>query len=331
MESNVSREIRDRIWQAADYLYEQAGRGDTLPTVDAVRRQAKANMNDVSLVMKDWRDAQKATVKTVTIEVPDSLSTMGKQMLAACWQHAQDTANESLRAAQASWDAERTEAEAIIQQISQAFDEQSAQLQQVESDNARLSAEVERNRAAITQLQERNQELTRLLAEATAEASKANARADEIESRANELRKELDHAHAQAERAALHAENERIEQQRHYDDLKAERDEAKQVFAGEIGKLQAQLEAATQARDEARADRDNTRSVATSERESHTSEITRLQSRIDALTEDREEARKERDASREDAIKARESAARLSGELDALKKSAQGKAPKNPS
>lgn len=41
----------------------------TFPTVDAVRKHAKVNMNDASVGMKDWRRAQTAQVMTVAVQV----------------------------------------------------------------------------------------------------------------------------------------------------------------------------------------------------------------------------------------------------------------------
>lgn len=319
MESSVSKEIRDRIWAAADFLYEQAGRGEAKPTVDAVRRQAKANMNDVSLVMKDWREAQKTTVKSVAIEVPEPLAVMSVQTLGAMWQTAQDHANESLRAAQAGWDMERMEADALTRQISQAFDDQAAILETAEKDNERLTETNQAQAQQIESLQGQVQELNSRLSAATFEASQANVRASEIESRANELRKELDHAHSLAERIEAQAERDRAEQQKRLDDLKTERDEARQAHATELGKLQERLDGLIQDRDEARSERDAARREGLAERETRTAEISKLQEKIDGLTQDRDEARAERAEARAESREAREGAAKLSGELEALK------------
>lgn len=319
MDVSVSKDIRDRIWLAADFLYEQAGRGEAKPTVDAVRRQAKANMNDVSLVMKDWREAQKATVKSVAIEVPEPLAVMSVQTLGAMWQTAQDHANESLRAAQAGWDMERMEGDALTRQISQAFDEQAAILETIEKDNERLAETNQAQAQQIESLQGKVQELSSQLSAATFEASQANVRASEIESRANELRKELDHAHSLAERIEAQAERDRAEQQKRFDDLKAERDDARQAHATELGKWQERLDGLIQDRDEARSERDEARRDGLAERETRTAEISKLQEKIERLTQDRDEARSERTEARAESREAREGAAKLSGELDALK------------
>lgn len=55
--STNQADIRQRVFNAADALYNEAAR-EKFPTVDAVRRASKADMNSVSLFMKEWRHAQ---------------------------------------------------------------------------------------------------------------------------------------------------------------------------------------------------------------------------------------------------------------------------------
>jgi colicin import membrane protein len=50
----MNKETQDRIFAAADMLYEKKDRA-SFPTVDAVRKAAKVNMNDASAGMKAWR------------------------------------------------------------------------------------------------------------------------------------------------------------------------------------------------------------------------------------------------------------------------------------
>lgn len=51
-------------------LYDQADR-ENLPTVDAVRRAARADMNTASAVMKEWRWVQTAPAAII---VPDDVA-----------------------------------------------------------------------------------------------------------------------------------------------------------------------------------------------------------------------------------------------------------------
>ncbi|WP_234714358.1 DNA-binding protein, partial [Xanthomonas perforans] len=107
-------DARDRILTAADSLYDQAGR-EVFPTVDAVRKAAKVNMNDASTVMKEWRRMQ--TRPAVVVQVPEAVQQVASTAVLALWQAAQDAANDALRAAQAGWEAERQEADALSQQM----------------------------------------------------------------------------------------------------------------------------------------------------------------------------------------------------------------------
>ena len=154
---DLNKDTRDRIFTAADSLYEQAGRG-SFPTVDAVRKASKVNMNDAATAMKQWRRAQTAQAAPVAITVPDAVHQLHSQALAALWQSAQDTANESLRAAQAGWEAERAEAETLNKQLGDAYDAQATELEtacrQVEELSAHNHVEQKRSIELAPQLQE---------------------------------------------------------------------------------------------------------------------------------------------------------------------------------
>ncbi|MDP5168567.1 DNA-binding protein [Pseudomonas syringae] len=326
MDSSINGEIRGRIWAAAEYLYDQAGRGDAKPTVDAVRRHAKANMNDVSLVMKEWREAQKVAVKSVAVEVPESLAIMGSQTLVVLWQTAQELANESLRAAQAGWDMERMEADALTRQISQAFDDQTGVLDGLEVENQRLDASCVTQASQIDALSASVTDLTARLAEATSDARQASVRVDEIQARANELRAELDHAHALAEKTAGQAERDRAEQNKLIGELKAELDQSRQTHATELGKYQERIESLSADRSEARNERDHVRFEANQEREQHMAEIGKLNEKVANLLIDRDEARKDRTIAQEESRIARENAAKLEGRLEMTERTKRPKA-----
>mgnify|MGYP006204349805 CR=1 FL=1 len=65
----IPADVRERIIAAATDLFEQSGR-ETMPTVDAVRRAARVDMNAASAVMKEWRRAQTAQAAPVAVAVP---------------------------------------------------------------------------------------------------------------------------------------------------------------------------------------------------------------------------------------------------------------------
>ena len=80
----LTKETRDRIYAAADALFEQNGR-DAFPTVDAVRKAARVNMNDASSGMKEWRRAQTAQAAPVAVRVPEAVSAAGGPAVAGLW------------------------------------------------------------------------------------------------------------------------------------------------------------------------------------------------------------------------------------------------------
>ena len=104
----IPADVRERVIQAAQELYEQNGR-ESMPTVDAVRRLARVDMNAASAVMREWRRAQTAQAAPVAVTVPEVVTQAHGAALVALWQTAQELANESLRVAQAAWEAEAGE------------------------------------------------------------------------------------------------------------------------------------------------------------------------------------------------------------------------------
>ncbi len=212
--SMIPAEVRERVIQAAQALYEQNGR-ESMPTVDAVRRHARVDMNAASAVMREWRRAQTAQAAPVAVTVPEVVTQAHSTALVTLWQTAQELANESLRAAQAAWEAERVEADHDRQELADAYERQAAELEEVR-------AAAERSARLYQEQQDAQaQTLAAVRAElvtAATRAERAEARVEEIERRAADLRSELDHAHQEqgrirAELAAAIARAERGESQ----------------------------------------------------------------------------------------------------------------------
>lgn len=191
---NIAQEIRERIFTAANSLYEQSGRTD-FPTVDAVRKTARVNMNDASACMKDWRRAQMARVVPVALPMPAAVQQAVNAAMSTLWNAAQELANESLRGAQAGWEAERAEAETLNRQLADAHEAQAAELVTAQTEVANCRANAERMVAKVTALETDLTDTCRELAAARASVERAEARCIEIERRAGELRTELDHSH----------------------------------------------------------------------------------------------------------------------------------------
>ena len=83
----IPADVRERIIAAAADLFEQSGR-ETMPTVDAVRRAARVDMNAASSVMKEWRRAQTAQAAPVAVAVPESVQQASSAAVATIWQQA---------------------------------------------------------------------------------------------------------------------------------------------------------------------------------------------------------------------------------------------------
>ena len=275
--------VRERIIAAAADLFEQSGR-ETMPTVDAVRRAARVDMNAASAVMKEWRRAQ--TAQAAPVAVPESVQQASSAAVATIWQQAQELANESLRSAQAAWETERGELEAMRQELAEAFERQAAEL-----DAAGASLETER--AAAAQQAQELAAVRQQLAEAVSRADKAEARIDEIEHRAADLRDELDRAHADADR------------------LCTENTEARQQAA-------AKVEAANAATDAARAELVKVQAKAEAIEQTHTEQRKQAVTEAHRAAERMTKAQTERDDATKAAAEARERAAGLAGQVQAM-------------
>lgn len=176
----LNTETYARITAAADQLYTQADRA-TFPTVDAVRKLAKVNMNDASVGMKEWRRAQTNPVARVVVAVPEAVTQANAQAVAALWQAAMDTASAALRAAQAGWEAERAEGDAIAAQLGDAYEAQAAELDAVQ-------------RAALAQVEAISDQLATLQARTSGDQARldaALAERNQAREEAAELRGEL--------------------------------------------------------------------------------------------------------------------------------------------
>ncbi|QQE91371.1 DNA-binding protein [Azotobacter chroococcum] len=197
MSTAIPADVRDRVLQAAQELYEQNGR-ETMPTVDAVRRHARVDMNAASLVMREWRRAQRAQSAPLAVTVPEAVTQAHSTALVVLWQTAQQLANESLRAAQAAWETERSEAERDRQEMADAYERQAREREQAQT---QLETADRAHQEAAQQAAQTLAEVRAALAEALTRAERAEARALEIEHRAEDLRAELDRAHQDHARA----------------------------------------------------------------------------------------------------------------------------------
>ncbi|WP_373991690.1 DNA-binding protein [Duganella sp. BuS-21] len=193
----------DRIYAAADSLFEQSGRS-AYPTVDAVRKAARTNMNDANSGMREWRRNQMARAVPAPVQVPTAIMEAQATLAVQVWQAAQAVAGESLAVAQAAWDAERSQLESLNREMADAFEVQAAELDAL---NGRMRAVAEQAERAATS---------------------AALLVEEVGRRADELRRELCRSHR--ELAAAHAGG-RAAMAAHADELAAVRADARQTEA----------------------------------------------------------------------------------------------------
>ncbi|MGV7209307.1 DNA-binding protein [Oxalobacteraceae bacterium A2-2] len=188
-------EIAKRILAAADSLFEQGGQSQ-FPTVDAVRKAARVNMNDASAVMKEWRRNHLARRQPAPVQLPPALEQVHRSALEHLWATAQDLAGQHLASLSAAWDTERAEFEHMNAEMAEAFEAQAGELAQ-----ARQASDLLKQQAADAQASAQHCRLLlessqAKLAQAESRASTEAARVAEIERRATDLRAELDRAHA---------------------------------------------------------------------------------------------------------------------------------------
>jgi chromosome segregation ATPase len=237
----IPADIRERIIQAANDLYEQAGR-QSFPTVDQVRRYARIDMNAASAIMREWRRAQSVQAAPVAVHVPDAVVHANHQVLVALWTQAQELANESLRTAQSAWDAERAELDEMRQELAYAYEAQAAEFDLLKSQAADAAiAHQEAAKLAADELAGIRTEL----AQSLTRAERAEAQVSEIDRRAADLRTELDRAHEEIYQARSALDN----QQKLTVSIAAERDNAN----SELTKALATAEALAEARQEQRS------------------------------------------------------------------------------
>jgi colicin import membrane protein len=172
---DVPDETVTRIVAAADQLFKESGKS-TMPNVDSVRRKAYVNMNDASKVIRAWRKALFEAAAPVPNAIPERLHDAGQALMHSIWKEASDLANSSLTAAQAGWESERIEAEGFRSQLAAAFDQQSQEMQSLQTAlRDALTANEELQRSGTN----REQEWAGLLAKfdaTTADAKHAHER-----------------------------------------------------------------------------------------------------------------------------------------------------------
>lgn len=242
---NAISTVRDRIFAAADLLFKQSG-CTSFPTVDAVRKQAKVNMNDAATGMREWRRTQTVQVAQADSVMPTALHGSCVKALEGLWTEATAIANEALRAAQAGWEAERGENDTLREQIATAFEEQTKELEQANSTILSLQDELHEMRENLDRAKLELQAEARQTDRAEQAARQAEAKVSELQRLSTELSAEVAHGRQQLDAMTTnHREN--LDYVRN--ELRVERDAQnveQQRLRGLVENLQAQLQQALQ-------------------------------------------------------------------------------------
>ncbi|WP_313479268.1 DNA-binding protein [Stutzerimonas kunmingensis] len=308
--SLIPADIRTRIIEAANQLFEESG-GARFPAVADVRRLAKTDMNATSAVMREWKRQQTAKPEPVAVAVPEPVQQAGIEQLAVVWSTAQDLANASLRSAQASWSVERDEMESMRQELAQLFE---AQARELEETQTALAAAVQAREGAEL----RSTDLADRLAQQQSRADQAEARIREIEIRADDLKSEAMRAHEETRsvrQELTEARASHVSEVEQLNKVAAEQIEgARSALATFKGKAEAIQESLTQQLEQAQLQLLQYKSDL---------QIARAESLELAKSAERESKRAEkmqaeRDQAQLGVASARETAARLTGQLEAL-------------
>ncbi len=153
----MNQEIKERIFAAADELHAANPNGE-FPNVEAVRQLSRAGMNNVVEAMKEWRAKQRKQVQAVREPLPTKLHGILQATGQSLWETAQQLANESLEAARAAFEAEKTDLTELSVQQSAAFEAQTGELEVAQDRIVKLEAQAT---ATIEQQQKQANELGR--------------------------------------------------------------------------------------------------------------------------------------------------------------------------
>lgn len=298
--NNIPVEVRERIIAAAEDIYEQLGR-ETFPTVDTVRRAAKADMNTTSTVMKDWRRQQTTQAVPVAVTVPEAVVQANASALAQLWAEAQELANESLRAAQSTWEVEREELDVMRKELSNAYEYQASDLEEAITKILSLEDRINEQEA------QHSTAMRELSFEHSEELRKRKVELEQVYEKLSEFQKEAEHAILKVAEEARRVQDIREELERAYRTIEDEKESKKIILIeldaarktevallSEVQKLGSDIERAT---------------------DKHQSTFDALSARVLELENELSIAKAERSEAMTDTSIARENLARLEGRL----------------
>lgn len=203
--------VYSRVAKAADEIFANSGDKAKIPKVDDVRRLAAVSMNDASNGMKIWRKRKLREAESAPVSVPESVMQRFVSSLGEAWMEAQQLANNSLQAAQKSWDLERDEFERERINMAESFDLQAQELADLKKEILKVE-ELARHDAetAAQKLFEANAEVTAKheeLLQVQGMAVQSDIRVEEVGKRVVDLHAELERAYVQIDDMKNEAKN----------------------------------------------------------------------------------------------------------------------------
>lgn len=267
----IDSAVYARVAKAADELFANAGNEGKMPKVDDVRRLAAVSMNDASNGMKIWREKKLSQSVPTPVAVPDTVMNSFVASIGEAWQRSQQIANESLQAAQKSWELEREELEEQRISMAESFDAQARELADFQNAAAADAAALASRNAqeAAQQLADMQTEIKIIrdeLMQAESHAAQSNIKASEIEKRAGDLRAELDRSRSELDE--LNGDRkllaERLEQARtELSNMTNRLSESEARRESEAARHAEQYQLAISVAEEAKIERDAARKLAT--------------------------------------------------------------------
>jgi colicin import membrane protein len=188
--------VRSRIIEAAEFLYDEYGRGDRKPTVEEVRIKAGTGMNATSAVLRDWKMQLTVRPAPVAKVIPESVMEAFMPVLLAAHGALQEEANMNLRTAQANWERERENAEDMRSQLANSWQELSDQIDSVKGQLSRALSDLGEAQADNEHLNAMALQLKEQLAQQIEATKTAEATASEAGRRLDDLKAELERGHA---------------------------------------------------------------------------------------------------------------------------------------
>ena len=238
--SLISSEIQQRIITAAEQLH--AEHPERLPTVAEVRSASKADMNSVSIVMKQWRQSKLMPVQRIEEDAPNEIQVTAKELTSKIWSVAKEQAEQKLRDAEQKFNDERKELEELRLELANECDRLNAEFEQItqlkdHAVKAQNDAEMSLNQA-LQQIEQLKSELQQSQQSKLVEIAKNK----ELEQHISTLKSQLNERDADLK--ALKSEHSQQLEQRNQElnTLKSQLNERDSVIDGLKAKLETLIQ-----------------------------------------------------------------------------------------